>query len=432
MNSPQTAIHVPAGPPAGPRVKRLEGAPPVLEVRDVHKTFRVPEHRIDTFKERAVHPLTRPTFRELEALKGISFDVRAGEFFGIVGRNGSGKSTLLKVLASIYAADAGSIRMAGRLAPFIELGVGFNPDLSARENVVLNAVMMGLTPKQARARMDAVFEFAELEDFTEMRLKNYSSGMSVRLAFSVMLQADADIYLIDEVLAVGDASFQQKCTDVFHEMRDSDKTVILVTHDMTAVQTYCDRAMLLHDGEQVHVGDPELIGRRYFQLNFEGPEKGHPADVGNVSVDMHASIVDACIRDPGDERTTNVEYGSPIRFEAEIEAREQLVNPTFVFQCTNADSIQVLGFSRTLTLEADEENVLNAGERVRVVATIENRLAPGRFYLTCWVTRDRSPGDMALQALPLLDFVVFGAGPDAGGIIRGDGEVEVRRMEPGA
>ena len=129
--------------------------------------------------------------------------------------------------------------------------------------------MMGLTPRQARERVDAVFEFAELEDFTELKLKNYSSGMSVRLAFSVMLQTDADILLIDEVLAVGDAAFQQKCFDVFHEMKDAGKTVVLVTHDMIAVQEFCDRAMLLHDGRVIDVGEPEEIGRHYLRLNFE-------------------------------------------------------------------------------------------------------------------------------------------------------------------
>ena len=150
----------------------------------------------------------------------VSFDVHRGEFFGIVGRNGSGKSTLLKILASIYRADGGSIRMAGRVAPFIELGVGFNLELTARENVVLNGVMMGLSRREARRRLDAVLDFAELEEFVDLKLKNYSSGMLVRLAFSVMIQAEADILLIDEVLAVGDAAFQQKCRDVFAEMRD--------------------------------------------------------------------------------------------------------------------------------------------------------------------------------------------------------------------
>src|SRR5579862_9915627 len=179
------------------RRERVLAGPAVIEVRDLRKRFRIPE--------RASHErpwLRRVGYRELVALAGVSFDVHRGEFFGIVGRNGSGKSTLLKVLASIYRADSGQIRIAGRLAPFIELGVGFNPELTARENVALNGVMMGLGRRQARRGLDAVLEFAELNEFTDLKLKNYSSGMMVRLAFAVMVQADADIMLVDEVLAV--------------------------------------------------------------------------------------------------------------------------------------------------------------------------------------------------------------------------------------
>ncbi len=184
----------------------------------------------------------------LHALRDASFDVHKGEFFGIVGRNGSGKSTLLKILASIYRPDAGRVRMAGRVAPFIELGVGFNPELTARENTVLNGVLMGLTRRQAQRRLDAVLDFGELRDFVDLKVKNYSSGMMVRLAFSIMVQADADIMLIDEVLAVGDAAFGQKCMDVFYERRDAGKTLVLVTHDMSTVQSLCHRAMVIHDG----------------------------------------------------------------------------------------------------------------------------------------------------------------------------------------
>ena len=206
----------------------------------------------------------------MRALDDVSFDVHAGEFFGIVGRNGSGKSTLLKIMASIYRADAGRVRMAGRLAPFIELGVGFNPELTSRENVVLNGVLMGLTRREARRRLDSVLDFAELREFTDMKLKNYSSGMMVRLAFSVMVNADADIMLIDEVLAVGDAAFGQKCLDVFAAMRAAGRTIVLVTHDMTTVQRFCHRAALINDSRIQYVGDPVETALRYYRLNFGG------------------------------------------------------------------------------------------------------------------------------------------------------------------
>src|SRR5215216_4828073 len=212
MGSPSTADDV-----TGPAPARARGSdrPVVIEVRGLDKSFRIPEHRIDSLKERATHPFTRVEYREHRALRGVSFDVHEGEFFGIVGRNGSGKSTLLKIMSSIYRADAGRIRIAGRLAPFIELGVGFNPELTSRENVVLNGVMMGLGRREAQRRLDAVLDFAELRGFADLKLKNYSSGMMVRLAFAVMVEADADIMLVDEVLAVGDAAFAQKCMDVF-------------------------------------------------------------------------------------------------------------------------------------------------------------------------------------------------------------------------
>src|SRR3954469_11465152 len=246
--------------------------PLAIQVEDLHKAFRIPKQRVDSLKERVVRPFAGRDYRELRALDGVSFEIHQGEFFGIVGRNGSGKSTLLKLLASIYRADSGTIRMAGRLAPFIELGVGFNPELTARENIVLNGVMVGLTPDETRARIEPVLEFAELDEFANLKLKNYSSGMLVRLAFSVMLEADADILLIDEVLAVGDAAFQQKCADAFRDMKAAGKTIVLVTHEMGTVEEYCHRAMLISEGKVQNVGDPGEIGRDYLRLNFEGEE----------------------------------------------------------------------------------------------------------------------------------------------------------------
>jgi ABC-2 type transport system ATP-binding protein len=403
-------------------------APVAIEARGVEKRFRIPSHRIDSLKERAVHPFTPVQYRQLRALKGISFDVHRGEFFGIVGRNGSGKSTLLKILASIYRADAGRIRMAGRLAPFIELGVGFNQDLTARENIVLNGVMMGLSQREARRRIDAVLEFAELEDFIDLKLKNYSSGMMVRLAFSVMLQSDAEILLIDEVLAVGDASFQQKCADVFREMRDGDRTIILVTHDMGSVQAYCHRAMVIDDGELSYVGDPEEVARRYFRLNFAAAEESTQADGGGVP-DMHARVVEAWLENEAGEPIVNVERGEPIRFRIVIEPWEELLQPVFGFHCTNADGVHVFGFNQTLDLANDEPDRLEAGKRVRISGTIENRLTPGRYFLDSWIARNRNPGDVALQLIRALDFVVYGPAGTAG-IVSVRNEVEIG-PEPG-
>ena len=220
---------------------------PVVVARSVSKTFTVPEEQVHTLKERALHPRRRIRRNSYKALDNVSVAVQPGEFFGIAGRNGSGKSTFLKCMAGIYKAE-GDIWVRGRLSTFIELGVGFNPDLAARDNVVMNGIMLGLTPREARKRYESVIEFAELQEFKELKLKNYSSGMHVRLAFSVAIQVDADILMIDEVLAVGDAAFQQKCFDVFNDLRDRGRTIIFVTHDMGAMQRFCHRALLLERG----------------------------------------------------------------------------------------------------------------------------------------------------------------------------------------
>ncbi len=412
--------------PAGKRANALRDAPLAIEARDVEKTFRIPTHRIDSFKERVVQPFARPTYRELRALRGVSFDVHRGEFFGIVGRNGSGKSTLLKILASIYRADAGSIRMAGRVAPFIELGVGFDSELTARENVTLNGVMMGLSRKEAARRLDSVLDFAELGEFVDLKLKNYSSGMLVRLAFSVMIQAEADILLIDEVLAVGDAAFQQKCRDVFADMRSGGRTVVLVTHDMTAVQRYCHRAMLLDEGGLTFLGDPEEAGRQYLRMNFAKRTVTVGGD-RQISVvpDFLARVSDAWIEDAGGERVTNVEIGQPIQLNAVIEARRDLPNPRFGIHCNNADGVHVFELHEVLA-GGEVGAHLAAGDRARITATIENPLMPGRYAIVCWVGILRNEEETAQQAIKLLDFVVFGVAKGQGMVaVPGDVDVQV-------
>jgi ABC-type polysaccharide/polyol phosphate transport system ATPase subunit len=390
-------------------------APVAIEVSGVEKTFRIPTHRVDSLKERLT-TFNQQDFRELHALRSVSFEVERGEFFGIVGRNGSGKSTLLKILASIYGADGGRVRMAGRLAPFIELGVGFNPELTARENVELNGVMMGLTRRDARSRLGAVLEFAELEEFVDLKIKNYSSGMLVRLAFSVMIQSDAEILLIDEVLAVGDASFQQKCADVFYEIRDSDRTVVFVTHDMNAVEQYCHRAMLLHDGNIKAIGESGEVARSYLRLNFEQAPSGADADMGGVA---DITLADVWLEDRDGERITNVEKGSELRFGATLEAHREVEGPSFGFAFTNADGVEVTGFG--LGLPKDVPDRLKAGQRVQLSGELENRLAPGRYVVKCWIHRDHNFANLVLHSPQVLDFVVFGK--DGAGVVSLDHEV---------
>jgi ABC-2 type transport system ATP-binding protein len=403
-----------AGPSRAARATRAGAAagPVVLEARGLSKTFLVPDQRLDTLKERAIHPFRQIHKRELRALRDVSFEVHKGEFFGIVGRNGSGKSTLLKILASIYRPDAGRVRMAGRVAPFIELGVGFNPEMTARENVILNGVLFGLTRREAQRRVDAVIEFAELADFLDLKLKNYSSGMMVRLAFSVMVQADADIMLIDEVLAVGDASFAQKCMDVFYERRRLGRTIVLVTHDMATVQSLCHRAIVLHDGVLEYTGEPEDAALRYFRLNFGGHStervERRAGDKPVAEAEINGRAVHAQLLDRQGNPIDNVEQGEPISLDIVLEAARELDRPIFVLHFLNVDGDIVFGIERKL------DELIAAGQRVALDGEIENLLVPGRYSIDCWIRRDRSSGDMVVQGLRLTHFVVYGTAPRHG------------------
>jgi ABC-2 type transport system ATP-binding protein len=391
-------------------------APAAIRVEDLHKAFRIPTQRVDSLKERAVHPFASREYRELRALDGISFEVRQGEFFGIVGRNGSGKSTLLKLLASIYRADAGRIQIAGRLAPFIELGVGFNQELTARENVVLNGVMMGLTPKEVRDRQDAVIDFAELHDFADLKIKNYSSGMLVRLAFSVMLQADADVLLIDEVLAVGDAAFQQKCADAFHQMKAEGKTIVLVTHDMAAVEQYCHRAMLLADGAIQYSGSPAETGHEYLKLNFETGMA--EAGLGAGESDGVKLISCRLIDESGAEAMT-VDNREQLRIKLEMELRRPADAVHVGFTLASADDLAVFEFGELLTTEAGFD--LSPGKRITVTAEVENRFAAGRYFIHCGI---HSPSGIALYTHKATSFVVFNS-RDSRGLLSLDRKIAV-------
>ena len=399
--------------PEHPDADLVSERPLAIEVRDLVKSFEIPFERIDSVKERVLHPFANRETRRLRALNGISFDVHRGEFFGIVGRNGTGKSTLLKILASIYAADAGEIRMAGRVAPFIELGVGFNVELTARENVILNGVMTGLTRRDAEARLGAVIEFAELEDFADLKLKNYSSGMLVRLAFSVMIQSDAEILLIDEVLAVGDASFQQKCKDVFREIHESDRTVVLVTHDMSAVEQFCHRAMLLDDGDISVAGDPHDVAQSYLRLNFAAHASGDDRMVDD-GADTDIRLLDAWLETASGERTVNVEQFEPITLHAVFEAEREVTYPSFGFVLANAEGIEIHGFGQRLTGATEADDRIGPGERVHVTATIENRLALGRYAIQGYAHRNASFSETILALPRILDFVVYGTDPSPG------------------
>jgi ABC-type polysaccharide/polyol phosphate transport system ATPase subunit len=396
-----------------------QDATPAVLVDQVHKRFEIPREQVNTLKERAIHPFRRSPTHTLRALRGVSFVVARGEFFGIVGRNGSGKSTLLKCLAGIYGVDGGRIYVSGRMSTFIELGVGFNPDLPARDNALLNATMLGLSPREARRRFDSVIDFAELEDFVDLKLKNYSSGMLVRLAFSVMIHVDAEILLIDEVLAVGDAAFQQKCYDEFERIRSSGSTVLLVTHDMSAVQRFCDRALLLEHGRVVELGDPEYVGNRYLELNFSRqareaeqtaaasedaaaqgasigePDPDHTAQTtpeepavdteGTRYGDRQAEILEAWFENEQGGRSEVLQSGRRCSFAARVIFHDHVENPLFGINLQNSRRDHLLSASN---LKGGPRcGAFAAGDEVTFRISFENVLAPDRYHVTPAVAR---------------------------------------------
>lgn len=240
----------------------------VVRIENVVKSFEIPTEAHSGIKQKIINQLKGVKgYKTITPLNGVSFEVQKGDFFGIVGRNGSGKSTLLKTIAGIYTPDEGDVHVAGSLVPFIELGVGFNPELTGRENVYLNGALLGFSHSEVEAIYEDIVDFAELHDFMDEKLKNYSSGMQVRLAFSIAIRAEGDILLLDEVLAVGDEAFQRKCHTYFSELKRNKKTVILVTHSMAAVESFCTKALLLEGGEIVAQGDPHNIATLYSKSN---------------------------------------------------------------------------------------------------------------------------------------------------------------------
>jgi ABC-type polysaccharide/polyol phosphate transport system ATPase subunit len=387
-----------------------------VSVEGVSKTFRLPQEQVHTLKERVVHPLRRRSFERLEALKDVSFAVSRGEFFGIVGRNGSGKSTLMKCLAGIYRANAGELWLRGRMAPFIELGVGFNPDLTAHDNVLLNAVMLGLTPQQAAERYDAILDFAELHEFQDLKLKNYSSGMQVRLAFAVMVHVDADLLLIDEVLAVGDAAFQQKCYDVLHQAKRDGRTILLVTHDMDQVQRFCDRAMLLERGRLVDIGDPREVSRRYIELNF-APRgaSGEPLALADAGPgDGLAEVGDSWAQDGEGLRTETLEQGRPCALVMRVRFLADTDDPVFAVALKDMDGRVV--FAASTEWEEGSAGAFSAGESVDVAVSFDNWFAPGRYEVSGRILHRGSGRRVMAEQAGGTSFVVTGSRAGGGAI----------------
>jgi ABC-type polysaccharide/polyol phosphate transport system ATPase subunit len=389
---------------------------PAVRISGVHKRFRLPHQRYSTLKERVLHPFRTNLYDVLHAVDDVSIDVQPGEFLGIVGRNGSGKSTLLKCIAGIYNVDAGEIAVRGRLSPFIELGVGFNMELTARDNVMINAIMLGLTRKEARERFDSIIAFAELEDFLDVRLKNYSSGMSVRLAFSVAIQVEAEILLIDEVLAVGDAAFQQKCFDEFHRLKAAGRTILFVTHDMGAIERFCDRALLLEKGKTVMIGEPAVVARRYNAINFgtfvheptEDESSGSNANLAPVV------ILDGWFENRDGDRIAALDHNQPCRACMEVRFNEPFNDPIFGFTLRNEVGSTV--FATTTDEGHGQTGQFLPGQTAVAKLTFENWLTPSRYRLTPSVARSGT-GAHALDLREDIASIVIHGGLFTGGIV---------------
>jgi ABC-2 type transport system ATP-binding protein len=396
-------------------LSRMPG-PVSIEVRHVCKSFAHNSGTWAPMRERLRQ--TRGKGARLSVLEDISFDVHLGEVFGVVGPNGAGKSTLLKLIAGIYQINSGRIRVAGRVAPLIELGVGFRPELPAKENILINGVMMGLSAKEARRRTDEIIEFAELEDFTDLRLKNYSSGMRGRLGFSVMTHVDADVLLVDEILAVGDKGFRDKCGDVIANMRDKGKTVVLVSHEMGSINRHCDRALLLFERKVRQLGEPEAVANSYLAVNTSRRWTSEARSDAGTDV---AEVTALRFTDDATDQESRLPGRTPIEAEAEIEIRQPLRSPEVRFTILDSGG-RPLYVAPPRPLEPGIEQVKG---KFRIAARIENRLASGRYALMCRVTEPededgegrRSPGRW-------LTFAV--EGPDeTGSVVSVDSEIEV-------
>jgi ABC-type polysaccharide/polyol phosphate transport system ATPase subunit len=391
-----------------------------VSIEGVSKTFRLPHQQYSTLKERALHPFRSTDYDELHAVNDISLEIGTGEFFGIVGRNGSGKSTLLKCIAGIYGVDGGRISIAGRLSPFIELGVGFNMDLTARDNVIINAIMLGLSRRQARERFDQVIAFAELEEFIDLKLKNYSSGMLVRLAFATSIQVEAEILLIDEVLAVGDAAFQQKCFEEFFRLKREGRTIVFVSHDMYSVERFCHRAMLMERGEMIQIGEPRIIGRAYHKLNFG--QLPHEAPTEELA-SSGTIITEAWFQNARGERVTSASQEERLSMCFEVRIAEDLSDPVFA-----ATLRTELGHT-IIVARSDQHGQgsgsFKAGETVIAKFDLPNWLTSSRYAMTPSVAREGTGEDALALVEDMASILIHGDA--SGGILELPIDVKIER-----
>jgi ABC-2 type transport system ATP-binding protein len=359
-----------------------------IKVEAVSKAFKLPHEKQSSVKGLVINAFRgKRTYELQQVLEEISFEIKKGEFFGIVGRNGSGKSTLLKLLAGIYTPDKGHIQVNGKLTPFIELGVGFNPELTGRENVFLNGALLGLDRKEMNGLYDEIVEFADLEKFMDQKLKNYSSGMQVRLAFSIAIRAKSDVLVLDEVLAVGDANFQKKCFDYFRKLKDENATVILVSHSMDSINKFSDRALMLEKGKIVIIGEPEEVSDKYIQSNIEKVEKSETTkNIKNNKIIKTIKLLDNKNKvidnfKSNNEMNISIEYDtSTIEGDINFGVGLHLDTGGYVFGYnTQMDNYIIKNKKGTISLSFEELPILNGEYYLNIVCFGGDEAVPHEF-----------------------------------------------------
>lgn len=382
----------------------------LVKVDGLSKTFQLPEEKRTSVKSVFVDMFRKQKYEKQTVLNDISFEVRKGEFFGIVGRNGSGKSTLLKLLAGIYYPSTGGIKVNGSLVPFIELGVGFNPELTGRENVFLNGALLGFSRKQMDVMYKDIVDFAELEKFMNQKLKNYSSGMQVRLAFSIAIRARGDILLLDEVLAVGDSAFQQKCFDYFNSLKRDKKTIILVSHNMQAVEQFCDRAMLIEKGVIKMVGSSSQIASMYENMFLQ--EEALARDRSRKEATKRAKedatdieVVSSRILQYG-KVSKKLSCDDPFDVEVTVKSKIDIPIANIGINIKNRDRLMVISYD---TQFGSGDVHLKKNKKVTVKFTIQNVLTNGLYSLSIGVAEHSGAvPKVILRSEGVSEFIVEG------------------------
>lgn len=385
----------------------------MIRVDNVEKNFHLPVESSSGFKQLLVNRLKgKKGYTIQHTLKGVSFDIKKGEFFGIVGRNGSGKSTLLKLLAGIYIPDAGSVQVNGSLTPFIELGVGFNPELTGRENVFMNGALLGFDRREMLEMYDDIVKFAELEMFMDQKLKNYSSGMQVRLAFSIAIRAKTDILLIDEVLAVGDAAFQAKCFDYFYELKKSDTTVIFVSHDQGSLERFCDRGVLIDDGKVTAEGKISKVLKEYSKVVLKELAENEEVQAGEDIKSDYAQIFDVQLLTKDGQSTKKLSYGDSAKITYKIRVKKKILNPIFGVTVwkKNVEEAAILA-TNTLIDGAPETGEFNKGDVITFNVDIPTTLNDGEYIIEPAIANDSATVFYDKQAEALKFFVSGGLNP---------------------